>query len=39
MASISVDNRDVHLGTFQTPEEAHAAYLEAKLKYHGEFSP
>lgn len=27
----------VHLGYYDTPEEAHKAYLEAKEKYHGEF--
>ncbi len=33
-ASISVNNKDINLGRFNTPEEASEAYLEAKLKYH-----
>lgn len=33
-ASISVDRRKRHLGTFDTPELAHAAYLEAKRALH-----
>jgi hypothetical protein len=33
-AQIGVDNKKIHLGLFDTPEEAHAAYLEAKKKYH-----
>lgn len=27
-----------HLGSYLTPEEAHKAYCEAALKYHGEFA-
>lgn len=27
-----------HLGNFDTPEEAHAAYLKASAELHGEFS-
>jgi hypothetical protein len=38
-AAISVNNKGLYLGSFRTPEEAHAAYLEAKRKYHGDFNP
>lgn len=31
---ISVDNKSIHLGTFQTIGEAHSAYLTAKRKLH-----
>ena len=33
------NGRSVSLGDFPTKEEAHAAYIEASKKYHGEFSP
>ncbi len=33
-ARIQVDGRPQSLGYFQTPEEAHAAYLEAKRRLH-----
>lgn len=33
-AQIKVDGKKLHLGMFDTPEEAHAAYLEAKRKHH-----
>lgn len=33
-AQIRVDGGKVHIGTFETPEEAHAAYLEAKRIHH-----
>jgi hypothetical protein len=36
-AIIKVNGRSKHLGYFNTPEEAHAAYCEASDKYHGEF--
>ncbi|GMO65436.1 MAG: AP2 domain-containing protein [Treponemataceae bacterium] len=35
-ASISVNKKSIHLGCFNTAEEAHAAYLEAYKKYRGE---
>lgn len=31
---ITRDDKQVHLGYFATPEEAHAAYLEAKRRLH-----
>lgn len=33
-ASIQADGRRRHLGTFDAPEEAHAAYLDAKRRLH-----
>lgn len=33
-ARITVNGKFQHLGTFRTPEEAHAAYLEAKRRLH-----
>jgi hypothetical protein len=33
-ASIMIDRKNKHLGLFNTEEEAHAAYLAAKEKYH-----
>lgn len=33
-ARITVNGKWQHLGTFKTPEEAHAAYLEAKRRLH-----
>jgi len=33
-AQIKIDNRRIHLGYFQTEEEARAAYKAAKLIYH-----
>lgn len=38
VAYISVNNKRVHLGSFKTPEDAHAAYLAALPRYHGEFA-
>ena len=33
-ASITVDNKKISLGTYDTEEEARKAYLDGKLKYH-----
>jgi hypothetical protein len=33
-ATLRVNKKRVDLGCFDTPEEAHAAYVEAKRKYH-----
>lgn len=33
-AQIKVDGKKLHIGTFDTPEAAHEAYLEAKRKLH-----
>jgi hypothetical protein len=37
-AQIAVKGKDTRLGLFDTPEEAHAAYVAAKAKYHS-FQP
>lgn len=37
-ASISIQNKSVHIGTFKTPELAHAAYLDAARKRSGQFA-
>lgn len=38
MSRIKKDRRQIFLGYFQTPEEAHNAYVVASKKYHGEFA-
>lgn len=38
VASIGVDNKNIHLGCFSTAEEAHAAYCEAATKLFGAFA-
>lgn len=35
---ISVQGRDIHLGTFDTPEEAHQAFMSASRQHYGEFA-
>lgn len=37
-ATISIDGRAVHLGTFDTPEAAHEAYVAAARAHQGEFA-
>ncbi len=33
-ASVASNGAQLHVGTFATPQEAHAAYVQAKRKYH-----
>jgi hypothetical protein len=37
-AHITTNGRQIHLGRFNTPEEAHAAYMAAARLHHGEFA-
>jgi HNH endonuclease/AP2 domain len=37
-AAIYKNSRRIHLGTFATPEAAHAAYVTAARKVHGKFA-
>lgn len=36
-ADVRKDGRKVYLGTFDTPEDAHAAYVKAAVQAHGEY--
>lgn len=38
VAVIGFDNKDHHIGTFDTLEEASRAYNEAAIRYHGEYA-
>jgi hypothetical protein len=35
---IRVNGKTIYLGKFKTPEEAHSAYQQGVMKYHGEFA-
>lgn len=37
-ALICVNRKIIYIGTFPTPENAHAAYMEVAKMYHGEFA-
>ena len=37
-AQIKIDRKQIHLGSFDTPEKAHEAYKEAALRLHGEYA-
>jgi HNH endonuclease/AP2 domain len=37
-AQISYHSKTIRLGIFSTPDAAHAAYVEAAIKYYGEFA-
>lgn len=38
MARIMVDRKQINLGRFTNAQDAHLAYCEAAVKYHGEFA-
>lgn len=37
-AQIQVNKKNIHLGSFSTPEAAYATYCEAAKRFHGEFA-
>lgn len=37
-AAIRINGKTINLGRYDTPEEAHEAYKQAAIKYHGEFA-
>lgn len=37
-SKVTIDGVDHYLGTFDTPEEAHAAYAEKAVQLHGQFA-
>jgi len=37
-AHVHVNNKIIHIGYFDTEEQAHDAYMKASRKYHGEFA-
>lgn len=38
VANIHVNGEQKHIGTFKSPEEAHAAYVQAAKEHYGEFA-